>query len=56
MSDCPYERMMSETKNARKLGLGKQILEIVAQRKYISAMCTPTRTVASTVLMLEKKI
>jgi len=51
---------ISETTGATILGLGMQIPEIPAQRKFASAMChahsnahKPRKTVAPTVLMLE---
>jgi len=63
MSVCPSVRMnaeISETIQATILGLGMQVPEIPAQRKFISAEChahsnahKPPKTVASTVLMLE---
>jgi len=37
MSVCPNER--SETIKAAILGLGMQILEIPAQRKFVSSVC-----------------
>jgi len=49
---------ISETIQATILGLGMQILEIPAQRKFVSAMChahKPPETVAPTVLMQEYK-
>jgi len=49
-----------ETIQATMLGLGMQIPEIPAQRKFVSAKCPahsnahkPPKTVAPTVLMLE---
>jgi len=51
---------ISENTRATILGLGMQIPEIPAQRKFVSAMChahsnaqKPTKTVAPKVLMLE---
>jgi len=65
MSGCPSVRMnaeISETIQATILGLGMQIPEIPAQRKFVSAEChahsnahKPPKTVAPTVLMLELK-
>jgi len=65
MSVCPSVRMnaeISETIRATKLGLGMQIPEVSAQRKFVSEMChahsnahEPPKTVALTVLMLEYK-
>jgi len=53
---------ISETIRATILGLGMQIPEIPAQRKFVSAMChahsnshNPPKNLAATVLMLEKK-
>jgi len=53
---------ISETIGATILGLGMQIPEIPAQRKFVSAMChahsdayKPLKTVAPTVLVLEQK-
>jgi len=63
MSVCPSVRMnaeISETIQATILGLGMQIPEIPAQRKFFSAKChahsnahKPPKAVAPTVLMLE---
>jgi len=63
MSVRPSVRMnaeISETIQATIQGLGMQIPEIPAQRKFFSAMChahsnahKPAKTVAPTVLMLE---
>jgi len=63
MSICPFVRMdaeISETIQATILGLGMQISEIPAQRKFFSAEChahsnahKPPKTLARTVLMLE---
>jgi len=51
---------ISETIRSTILGLGLQISEIPAQRKFVSEMChaysnahKPPKTVAPTVLMLE---
>jgi len=61
MSVYPSVRMndeISETIRASILGLGMQIPEIPAQRKFVSEMChsnahKPRKTVAPTVLTLE---
>jgi len=63
MSVCPSVRMnakISETIQATIPGLGMQIPEIPAQRKFVSAECQahcnaykPPKTVAPTVLMLQ---
>jgi len=63
MSVCPSVRMnaeISETMRVTILGLGTQIPEIPAQRKFVSVEChahsnahKPPKTVASKVLMLE---
>jgi len=52
--------VISETIKAAVLGLGRQILEIPAQRKFVSSVChahcnshKPPKTVAPTVLVLE---
>jgi len=60
---CSSVRMnaeISENKQATILGLGMQIPEIPAQRKFVTAEChahsnahKPPKTVAPTVLMLE---
>jgi len=62
MSVCPYERLDRGNYKSSILGLGIQIPEIPAQRKVVSAGChahsnahKPSKTVAPTVLMLEKK-
>jgi len=51
-----------ETIEAEILGLGMQILEVFAQRKFVSSVChahsnahKPRKTVAPTALMLELK-
>jgi len=47
---------ISETIRATILGLGMQIPEIPAERKFVSAGCyshKPAKTVAPTVLMLD---
>jgi len=53
---------ISETIEDKILGLGMQIPEIPAQRKFVSAMChahsnahKPPKKVAPTVLMLKQK-
>jgi len=65
MSVCPSVRMnaeISETLQVTILGLGMQIPEIPAQRKFVSAEChahsnahKPLKTMVPTVLMLEYK-
>jgi len=48
---------ISETIQATKLGLGMQIPEIPAKRKFVSAEChahSNAKTVAPTVLVLEQ--
>jgi len=64
MSVCPSVRMnaeISESMRVTKLGLGTQIPEIPAQRKFVSVEChahsnahKPPKTVAPTVLMLDR--
>jgi len=60
MSVCPSVRMNAEISETTILGLGMQIPEIPAQRKFVSAEChahsnvhKPPKTVVPTVLILE---
>jgi len=60
MSVLRMNAEISETIGATILGLGMQIPEIPAQRKFVSTMChahsnahKPPKTVAPTVFMLE---